>query len=787
MKNSKASNNSNMPFNLFDAIANNDLEGILYLYTFRARQSLQLLHGLSIETGHDAFARLNNVPEEKRDEITSHAPTPTTSLNSAVVGRLKIEFDTLLNSLQQHRHIGGQGRGSNVDNNHQFPRITSLESSGETNNIIRLDSRERMNGDVTSRHVPFLPPLFGGPHSPRSMNASSTARRSNYFQPTINFNDLDSYLFEQAKVLSNTRPYVSFVVPGHVQTASSIQLSHSEDTTTTTSPLFDGAVANATPIGYDSTGGGIGTALHLACAMDSPLALAILLVMGANASCRHTAFRRLMIHEAACCDSPKCLKLLLEQCGEYCNQLRELQIPIGGLNYRPNWSKERMHAYVGKDGTMSNDRIGNHTLQQQESQSEFVKVLITCLEFTQKVKAGHLDELNAAIGLFRVVSVSDMNKYIIASTCRIDFNNMMNDCDGHGNTALHWAAFKNSVACAEILLGNKANPNAVALTSGWTPLHDAAYSDSCETLSLLISAGANLNAKANSGATPLCFAAQEDASSATRMLLEAGADPTLRCCEDHPTFSSAGSGNGSLVPRTSNQQLNRFSGYTPLHYCAHYNAQHSAPILLEYHYNVLLPRNMSLLEICDLNDKLPIHIAVARGSSIVLRELLHYGARIETGGKTSKHPQPDSNDDESTSSMTSMIHGDDNDAPMSDDEENGHQSSFSPHNVSSIVTPVSSPVLRSMIPTHPIDSSKPWNCISQRSIDECKMLIQEVEMNWSPERHSIFHPRDRAAVLELLRVGKHLEQEGTGIFLELWPLVLSFCGRGWFEPDVSKA
>ena len=37
--------------------------------------------------------------------------------------------------------------------------------------------------------------------------------------------------------------------------------------------------------------------------------------------------------------------------------------------------------------------------------------------------------------------------------------------------------------------------------------------------------------------------------------------------------------------------------------------------------------------------------------------------------------------------------------------------------------------------------------------------------------------------MELLRVGKRLEQAGTGIFIDLWPLVLGFCGRGWFEPS----
>ena len=40
--------------------------------------------------------------------------------------------------------------------------------------------------------------------------------------------------------------------------------------------------------------------------------------------------------------------------------------------------------------------------------------------------------------------------------------------------------------------------------------------------------------------------------------------------------------------------------------------------------------------------------------------------------------------------------------------------------------------------------------------------------------------------MEVLRVGKRLEQQGTSIFIDFWPLVLSFCGRGWFEVNDSK-
>jgi hypothetical protein len=90
-----------------------------------------------------------------------------------------------------------------------------------------------------------------------------------------------------------------------------------------------------------------------------------------------------------------------------------------------------------------------------------------------------------------------------------------------------------------------------------------------------------------------------------------------------------------------------------------------------------------------------------------------------------------------------------------------------------------------MIPLQPITSSKPWNCLSQQAIDECRDLISKAEQSWSPQHHLLFTPQDRRAVMELLRVGKRLEQQGTGIFIDLWPLVLGFCGRGWFEPEGS--
>ena len=54
-------------------------------------------------------------------------------------------------------------------------------------------------------------------------------------------------------------------------------------------------------------------------------------------------------------------------------------------------------------------------------------------------------------------------------------------------------------------------------------------------------------------------------------------------------------------------------------------------LLLQHH------TALAATEIRDLNGRLPIHVAVARGSSSVLRELLVAGARVETRALNRHH------------------------------------------------------------------------------------------------------------------------------------------------------
>lgn len=564
-------------------------------------------------------------------------------------------------------------------------------------------------------------------------------------------------------------------------------------------PIFDGSVANATPAPHGGVGasGGNGTILHLVCAMDRPLILAFLLIMGADGRTNHTAFRRLMIHEAACNGSINCLTLLLEMGHKYAKEMEEKNgtstgdkkvvpfLPDAMERSSPNRAP-RLAARPPPPISINLRHFGRatHTVA-KESDDEKVKcsncipILRQFKSLAKLVREESVTELQAARSLVAHAHILETTRTALIRSCSFRNDTMyathsflrpFGCADGHGNTPLHWASFKNETECVALLLHYNADPNARAHPSGWTPLHDAAYSNSSACIELLSNKGAQIDAKANSGATPLCFAAQEDASEAARLLLERGADLSSRCAGPPP---DDGAQYHFQLP---NHPHSRFSGYTPLHYCAHYNAQRASHVLLSH------PNAKTAMEVPDLSGRLPIHVAVARGSSDVLRALLHAGARVDTppgGSPTSVATRP-----LQTPSNFGLVPAAGARQPAAPEEPATPNRSTTQS--TSSTSPVTSPVLRSMIPSQPISSSKPWNCLSQKAIDECKELIFKSEQSWSPDHHLLFTPQDRKAVMELLRVGKRLEQNGTGIFTDLWPTILSFCGRGWFETQEGK-
>ncbi len=100
----------------------------------------------------------------------------------------------------------------------------------------------------------------------------------------------------------------------------------------------------------------------------------------------------------------------------------------------------------------------------------------------------------------------------------------VNSAQGDGMTALHWAAMKDNVELAEMLLFAGANVKATTRLGGYTPLTLAAKNGNAAMVRALIKRGADVKATTATGVTPLMLAAQSGSADAVKALIEGGAD-----------------------------------------------------------------------------------------------------------------------------------------------------------------------------------------------------------------------------------------------------------------------
>ncbi|MDA1372312.1 MAG: ankyrin repeat domain-containing protein [Proteobacteria bacterium] len=100
----------------------------------------------------------------------------------------------------------------------------------------------------------------------------------------------------------------------------------------------------------------------------------------------------------------------------------------------------------------------------------------------------------------------------------------VNETQGDGATALHWAVFQDDHVGTSLLLEHGADVNA-ANELGATPLWLAAVNGSSAMVAHLLGVGANPNVALKMGETPLMTAARSGDPESVRLLLVAGANP----------------------------------------------------------------------------------------------------------------------------------------------------------------------------------------------------------------------------------------------------------------------
>jgi len=100
----------------------------------------------------------------------------------------------------------------------------------------------------------------------------------------------------------------------------------------------------------------------------------------------------------------------------------------------------------------------------------------------------------------------------------------VNAAQGDGNTALHWAAYRDDLDMAQALVKAGASLKAATRIGNMTPLFLAAKNGNAAMIDLFVKAGASVNAANDNGTTPLMLAAAAGKADAVKLLLENGAD-----------------------------------------------------------------------------------------------------------------------------------------------------------------------------------------------------------------------------------------------------------------------
>lgn len=198
---------------------------------------------------------------------------------------------------------------------------------------------------------------------------------------------------------------------------------------------------------------------------------------------------------------------------------------------------------------------------------------------------------------------------------------------GYGATAMHRAARRNSKEMAELLLSKGADINAKS-TRDRTPLHVAVYYDHKEMVIYLLSKGADLKAKNDEGQTPFHLAISYAGKDVAEILLSKGADINAQNKDlESPLFIIMLKGikdykpiSEWLISKGADINLPNHKGETPLHVCAIFNYKDLAEILISKGADINAK---------DKKGQTPLKVALNKKSMEVVDVLKKHGAAMD--------------------------------------------------------------------------------------------------------------------------------------------------------------
>jgi ankyrin repeat protein len=263
---------------------------------------------------------------------------------------------------------------------------------------------------------------------------------------------------------------------------------------------------------------------------------------------------------------------------------------------------------------------------------DVLKMLIAAGADVNKASANGCTPLHMAAQEGHAGVVSEIIK---KKTAGVDLNAALRGGESAGVTPLFHAAQNNRLDVVTLLISAGADVNKARFDDGCTPLHKAAQHGHAGVVSVLIeTAGVDLNAAMtgddSAGVTPLLLAAQNNRFDVVTLLIAAGADVNKAgadgCTPLHRAAQEGHAGVVSEIIETVGVDLNaaltddESAGVTPLFFAAQGNRLDVVTLLIAAGANV---SSIALASGCT-----PLHAAAQMGHADVVDPLIAAGANV---------------------------------------------------------------------------------------------------------------------------------------------------------------